>query len=41
MQGVDFCLLGEGRDRPILLKKSVMASLAEKYAPDFEIFTLG
>jgi len=30
----------EGRDRPILLKKSAMVSTAEKYALEIEIFNL-
>ncbi|ALI04924.1 hypothetical protein C1Y08_27980 [Pseudomonas sp. FW306-02-F02-AA] len=31
----------KGRNRPILLKKSTMASAAEKYVPVIEIFTFG
>lgn len=30
-----------GRNRPILLKKSIMVSTAEKYASEIEIFTFG
>jgi hypothetical protein len=30
-----------GSDRPILLKKSIMVSAAEKYASEIEIFTFG
>jgi len=31
----------KGRKQPILLKKSVMASATEEYAPDVEVFTFG
>ncbi|MHC8285929.1 hypothetical protein ACYZUD_03660 [Pseudomonas sp. XS1P51] len=31
----------KGRKRPIVLKKSVMVSSAEKYASEIEIFTFG
>lgn len=35
-----YLLLAIGSFQPILLKKSAMASTAEKYAPEIEFFSL-